>query len=68
MKVRLLTSMAGPLGSFAYGDEVEMEDAEAARFLERGLAEPWTDDAIETAAASDSAETADLSRKRVKRG
>lgn len=67
MKVRLLTSMAGPFGSNSYGDEIEMEDADAARFLERGLAEP-IDDAIETAATSDSAETADMARKRVKRG
>jgi len=38
--VRLLTSIAGENFSHAYGEEVQLDSAEAKRFLEAGLAEP----------------------------
>jgi len=40
MKVKLLTSLAGENFSHAAGEEIEMDEAEAKRFIEKGLAEP----------------------------
>lgn len=39
MRVKLLTSMAGPDGAFAYGDVIEIDDATAGRLIESGQAE-----------------------------
>lgn len=40
MKLRLLTSMAGPNVSLNAGDEVDVDDATAKRYIERNIAEP----------------------------
>ena len=40
MKIRLLVSRAGPGGSFAAGDEIEVDAAEAKRMIEAGQAMP----------------------------
>ena len=40
MRVRMLTSMAGPRFSRDFGQLVEMEKDEAKRLIERGFAEP----------------------------
>ena len=40
MKVKLLVSMAGPDVSYNAGDEIDVDDAAAKRFIERNVAEP----------------------------
>ena len=40
MKVKLLVSMAGPDVSHNAGDEIDVDDATAKRFIERNIAEP----------------------------
>lgn len=40
MKVKLLVSMAGPDVSQNAGDEIDVDDATAKRFIERNIAEP----------------------------
>ena len=40
MKVKLLVSMAGPDVSHNIGDEIDVDDATAKRFLEHNIAEP----------------------------
>jgi len=59
MKVKLLTSVAGPGHSHGYGEEVDMKDADARRLIERGLAQPVRQRAMETATdhAAGAAET-----------
>lgn len=42
-KVKLLTAMSGPDGSYPYGAVVDMDDAEAARFVAADLAVPVED-------------------------
>jgi hypothetical protein len=37
-KIKLLTSLSGPIGAFVPGDVIKVDEAEAARFIERGLA------------------------------
>jgi hypothetical protein len=44
MKIRMLTSIAGPDWSAQPGDEIEIDDAEAARHIEAGHAEAVADD------------------------
>ena len=39
-KVKLLVSMAGPDVSHNAGDEIDVDDATAKRFIERNIAEP----------------------------
>lgn len=39
MKIRLLTSLAGPDGAWAMGDLYECDEATAARMLAAGMAE-----------------------------
>ena len=40
MKVKLLVSIAGPTAAHNAGDEIDVEDATATRFIERNIAEP----------------------------
>ena len=40
MKVKLLVSMAGPDVSHNAGDEIDVDDATAKRFIERNIVEP----------------------------
>ena len=40
MKVKLLVSMAGPDMSHNAGDEIDVDDATAKRYIERIIAEP----------------------------
>ena len=40
MKVKLLVSMAGPTAAHNAGDEIDVDDATAKRFIERNIAEP----------------------------
>ena len=40
MKVKLLVGMAGPDVSHNAGDEIDVDDATAKRFIERNIAEP----------------------------
>ena len=40
MKVKLLVIMAGPDISHKVGDEIDVDDATAKRFIERNIAEP----------------------------
>ena len=40
MKVKLLVSMAGPAVAHNAGDEIDVDDATAQRFIERNIAEP----------------------------
>ena len=40
MKVKLLVSMAGPAVAHNAGDEIDVDDATARRFIERNIAEP----------------------------
>lgn len=40
MEVKLLTSLSGPGRNHSYGEVVDMEDAEAVRFIEREMAVP----------------------------
>ena len=40
MKVKLLVSMAGPDVSHNIGDDIDVDDATAKRFLEHNTAEP----------------------------
>ena len=40
MKVKLLVSMAGPDTAHNVGDEIDVDDATAQRFIERNIAEP----------------------------
>ena len=40
MKVKLLVSMAGPAVAHNAGDEIDVDDATAKRFIERNIAEP----------------------------
>ena len=40
MKVKLLVSMAGPKVSHNIGDEIDVDDATAKRFLEHNIAKP----------------------------
>ena len=40
MKVKLLVSMAGPIAAHNAGDEIDVDDATAKRFIERNIAEP----------------------------
>ena len=40
VKVKLLVSMAGPDVSHNAGDEIDVDDATAKRFIERNIAEP----------------------------
>ena len=40
MKVKLLVSMAGPNAAHNAGDEIDVDDATAKRFIERNIAEP----------------------------
>ena len=40
MKVKLLVSMAGPDVLHNAGDEIDVDDATAKRFIERNIAEP----------------------------
>ena len=40
MKVKLLVSMAGPTAAHIAGDEIDVDDATAKRFIERNIAEP----------------------------
>ena len=40
MKVKLLVSMAGPTAAHHAGDEIDVDDATAKRFIERNIAEP----------------------------
>ncbi len=40
MKIKLLTARAGALGAQNRGDVVDVPDAEAARMIEAGQAEP----------------------------
>ena len=51
MKVKLLVSMAGPTAAHNAGDEIDVDDATAKRFIERKLAEP-----IASKAAKETAE------------
>lgn len=67
MKIRLLTSLAGPDGAHYSGEEIEMVDAEAVRYIAHGYAEP-VEDVIRTAVLPGAIETADLPAKRRKRG
>ena len=39
MKVKLLVSMAGPTIAHNAGDEIDVDDATAKRFIERNIAE-----------------------------
>lgn len=58
MKIKLLVSRAGPAGAFNAGDEIEVENAEAARMIEAGQASPVRVAAIERAVAPSKAEKA----------
>ena len=40
MKVKMTTSMGGPNGVLAVGDEYECDAEEAKRLIEKGFAEP----------------------------
>ena len=40
MKVKLLVSMAGPTAAHNAGDEIDVDDATAKRFIESNMAEP----------------------------
>ena len=40
MKVKLLVSMAGPAVAHNAGDEIDVDNATAQRFIERNIAEP----------------------------
>lgn len=40
MKVKLLVSIAGPAVAHNAGDEIDVDDATAQRFIERNIAEP----------------------------
>lgn len=52
MKVRLLVAIAGDNYSHAPGAEIDLDDAEAARFIERDMAEPVEDAATDAAKKS----------------
>lgn len=39
MKIKLLTAMSGPAGSFAVGETVDRDPAEARRLVDAGFAE-----------------------------
>jgi len=57
MKVKLLTSIAGPMHSYGYGEEVDLPDGDARRMIERGQAQPVRQQAVETTDCSAPAET-----------
>ena len=40
MKVKLLVSIAGPTAAHNAGDEIDVDDATAKRYIERIIAEP----------------------------
>ena len=40
MKVKLLVSLAGPTSAHNAGDEIDVDDATAKRFIECNMAEP----------------------------
>ena len=48
-KVKLLTSMAGIDFSHNSGDIIDCNDAEAKRFIEAGIAEPYVEPKVERA-------------------
>lgn len=49
MKVKLLTSMAGIDFSHNSGDVIDCNEAEAKRFIEAGIAEPYAEPKVERA-------------------
>lgn len=63
-KIRLLVSIAGPLFSYAAGETVEIDAAEARRWIAAGIAEAVTDAPAPEAAVSPPRET--TTRKRAK--
>lgn len=57
MRIRLLTSLMAGSGTHNGGDVLEWDDADAARLIEAGHAEPFTPPPVETATV-DAPETA----------
>lgn len=49
MKIKMLTSLAGPEYALSRGDEREFEDGEAIRLIEAGYAVPAADAPMERA-------------------
>lgn len=49
MKIILTTSLSGPNGAHAPGDEIERDKDEALRLIEAGYAVPVAEDKIERA-------------------
>ena len=63
MKVKLLVSMAGPTAAHNAGDEIDVNDATAKRFIERNLAEP-----IASQAAKETAEKKVTGKRKALKG
>ena len=49
MKIKMLTSMAGTNFSYNRGDEIEIADAVAQRYIDAGIAEPVRSEPVERA-------------------
>lgn len=67
MRVRLLTSLVSPLGSWAEGDVYECDDATAGRMIAAGAAVPFAVGGVELALGEPGPERAVKPRGRERR-